>query len=155
MQMISTQPQGYLEAEVGDWKDYRTFRILAIDGGLFTFADFYYNKHKDKPLIVITNPRSVLHQMEHIEPFWRTARSTHIRALVFSHKPLAHVKAYISTDPKPNENEELESFEMTHVKGPLWVAKWDPSLYKKGLYYVKVVAMVCHSSRNCFFFHLV
>lgn len=147
--MISTQPNGYLEAELSDWKDIRTFRILAIDGGLFTFQDYYFHKHKEKPLIVITNPRSVLHQMEHIEPYWRTSRSTHLRALVFSHTPLIYVRAFITKEVRLGPKDPLESFELAHVEGPLWVAKWDPSKYQHGLFYITVVAMVILDSDQC------
>mgnify|MGYP005803386417 CR=1 FL=1 len=140
--MYSTQPQGYLEAELGDWKANRMFRIGVVDGGLFTFSDFFYRPHhEDKPLIVISNPRSVLYQMELTEPFWRSAQSTHIRAVVFSKQPLTHVNACITSQPK-NSHDCLESFELKHVKGPLWVAPWSAKKYQKGLYYITITASV-------------
>lgn len=140
--MFSTQPQGYLEAEIGDWRVNRFFRIAAIDGGLFTYEDFNYFTDNNIPLIVITNPRKVLHQMEHLEPYWRTARSTHIRALVFSNKTLTSVKAYISDQSAYSLSKEVEELDMRHVQGPLWVVEWDPQKYAKGLHYITVIAHV-------------
>ncbi|KAH9394484.1 Transmembrane protein 62 [Tyrophagus putrescentiae] len=143
--MYSTQPEGFLEAELGDWKANRMFRIGVVDGGLFTFSDFNYNRlNYDYPLIVISNPRSILYQMEMSEPFWRSSRSSHIRALVFSKRPLVHVNACI-TNQKPKANGHcLESFELKHVKGPLWVAPWTATKYQKGLFYITVSASNDH-----------
>lgn len=140
--MYSTQRQGYLEAELGDWKANRMFRIGVVDGGLFTFSDFIYNRmNDDYPLIVISNPRSVLYQMEMSEPYWRSSRSSHIRALIFSKRPLVHVNACITSHSKSNEN-CLESFELKHIKGPLWAAPWTATKYQKGLFYITVSASV-------------
>ncbi|KAH9426895.1 Transmembrane protein 62 [Dermatophagoides pteronyssinus] len=146
--MITTQQQGYLEAETGDWKDYRIFRIVAIDHGLFTFANYYYRPHQQQPLIVITNPRSILHQMEHLEPFWRTANSTHIRTLIFSHRPIINVKAYITKQQKFNPNEFVEKFELKHVHGYLWVSPWSPKKYASGLYFITVITSDDHYSNQ-------
>lgn len=164
--MISTQSQGYLEAELGDWKDNRRYRIGAIDGDLFTFVDFDYKRHySDVPLIVITNPRSVLHQMELFEPFWRVYQSTHIRVLIFSSSKILHTNICISKMvPKSNGNNHdcLDTMELTHVHGPLWVASWSPIKYQKGLFYITVTAtvsiviiyanylLICKLGKNCF-----
>lgn len=141
-QMISTQPDGYLEAEVADWKDSRIFRIAAVDHGMFTFEDFSYKRDREGPWVVVTNPRKVIYQMEHIEPYWRTAQSTHIRALVFSKNTITNVKVYITSDPKVNEKTTLYTSEMKHADGQLWVAPWNASHYTKGIYYVTVEATV-------------
>lgn len=140
--MISTQPAGYLEAEVADWKDSRTFRIAAVDHGMFTFEDFSYKRDREGPWIVITNPRKVIYQMEHLEPFWRTAQSTHIRALVFSKHTLTSVKVYITSSPKVNEETTLYKSDMTHIDEQLWVAPWNVSHFARGIYYVTVEASV-------------
>lgn len=142
--MISTQPQGFLEAEIADWKDNRVFRIAAVDHGLFTFSDYYYHLHRELPLIVITNPRSVLHQMEHLEPYWRTASSTHLRVLVFTKRTSLEVKAFISSEARFDHSNVIESFELEHIEGPLWSARWTPAKYEKGLYYITVIATVLY-----------
>lgn len=146
--MITTQQQGYLEAETGDWKDYRIFRIVAIDHGLFTFSNYYYRPHHQQPLIVITNPRSILHQMEHLEPFWRTANSTHIRALIFSHRQIIDAKAYITKQQKFNRDEVLETFELKQIRDSLWVSPWSPNKYSKGLYFITVITSDDHYSNQ-------
>ncbi|UXI16738.1 retinol dehydrogenase 11-like [Sarcoptes scabiei] len=139
--MISTQPQGFLEAETGDWKDYRAFRIAAIDHGLFTFANYRYRSHHDLPLIVITNPRSILHQMEHLEPFWRTASSTHIRALIFSKETIIEAKAFITKEPKFNHQKIIEEFYLrNNSRQYLWTSKWSSRNYSNGLFYLTVIA---------------
>lgn len=142
--MISTQPDGYLEAEVADWKDNRIFRIAAIDHGLFTFEDFSYKMDHEGPLVVITNPRKVIYQMEHLEPYWRTAQSTHIRALVFAKTSLASVKVFITREAKVNDKTIVFSSEMTQVDAnhSLWVVPWNASDYSTGIYYVTVEASV-------------
>lgn len=147
--MISTQQQGFLEAETGDWKDYRTFRIAAIDHGLFTFVNYFYRPHQSElPLILITNPRSILHQMEHLEPFWRTARSTHIRVLIFSKHPIIEARGFISDQQKSSPSAILESFTLKKLDDSLWVAEWNAKKYSAGLYYLTVIASDEHSSNQ-------
>lgn len=140
--MISTQPNGILEAETGDWKDSRIFRIAAIDHNLFTFQNYFYRLHKDLPLIVITNPRNIMHQMEHLEPFWRTSTSSHIRTLIFSKRPIVEARAFISTQSKFSRNNFIESFELKNITEVLWTSEWSPEKYRTGLYYLTVIASV-------------
>ena len=36
----------YLEAELGDWKDYRVYRIIIVDNGIATFKDFTFESEQ-------------------------------------------------------------------------------------------------------------
>ena len=37
----------YLESELGDWKDYRRYRIFVVDNGVFSFKDFTFTSQTD------------------------------------------------------------------------------------------------------------
>ena len=126
--MYSSQPQGYLELEVADWKDLRTIRLLAIDHGLFTFIDFKFNQW---PVILVTNPKNALYSMPSLEPLHRIANSTHIRALVFSNHSITGVEVRIDGE---------HWLEMRHVSGPLYVREWNPKQYGSGLHSIEVTA---------------
>ena len=47
----------FFELEVGDWRDYRYYRHVAIDHDLIAFADQSFGS---KPVVLVTNPK-VLH----------------------------------------------------------------------------------------------
>lgn len=80
-EMYSNHKEGSMELEVGDFKDNRLFRVLAIDHGLFSFVDVKLHEY---PIILITNPKSSKFYMPGYEPIHRVADSTHIRVLVYS-----------------------------------------------------------------------
>merc|ERR1719189_127224 len=79
--MYSTQPEGFLELELGDWKDNRIFRLMAIDQGQLTFMDLRHDEDRTS-LAILTNPMD----MKFVQPqdFSLIKSSTHIRALVFT-----------------------------------------------------------------------
>ncbi|CAG2162684.1 unnamed protein product [Oppiella nova] len=135
--MYSTQPTGYLELELSDWKDLRTIRLGAIDHGLFTFIDF---KFHEWPVILVTNPKNSLYSMPNIEPWHRIANSTHIRALVFSKSKVSSVEVRIDDSDK--------WLEMTHISGPLYVHKWQPNEYEEGLHWIEVTAIDVDDNRR-------
>ncbi|CAN7993487.1 unnamed protein product, partial [Ixodes pacificus] len=121
------QPTGALELELADWKHGRTYRLAAVDHGLFSFVDVTY---KQWPIILVTNPKSALLSMPSIEPLGRMARSTHVRVLVFSPEPVA--QARFSVDGKGWAS-------LRHVNGsPLWVAPWAPQRFTNGLHELHV-----------------
>ncbi len=129
-QMYSTQPNGYLEIELADWKDLRKLRIAAVDHGLFTFTDFSLDEW---PVILITNPKASLYSMPHLEPLHRIEKSTHIRVLVFSKSNITSVEFKI------DDNKWIT---MRHISGPLFVHEWNPNNYSTGLHWIQVSASV-------------
>ena len=52
--MYTLQNENFLELELGDWKMNRTYRVAAIDHGLFSFVDAYHNEW---PVVLVTNPK--------------------------------------------------------------------------------------------------
>jgi hypothetical protein len=128
--MYSSQPTGYLEIELSDWKDLRSLRLAAIDHNLFSFIDFKFNEW---PIILITNPQNSLYSMPKLEPLHRIANSTHIRVLVFSKTTISSVEFRIDGN---------DWTEMRHISGPLYVYEWNPNDYNSGLHLIEVMANV-------------
>nr|CAD7416482.1 unnamed protein product [Timema poppensis] len=124
--MYTLQQAGFLELELGDWKDNRLYRVAAVDHGLFSFIDVH---HRDWPVILITNPKHTLYKMPTREPLNRMRNSTHIRMLIFS---LSHI---VDVQVKVDEEGWRPC---TEVKGPLYVAMWEPNKYAQGLHYIHV-----------------
>lgn len=124
--MYTKQRKGFLELELGDWKDNRMFRLAAIDHGIFSFVD---QKHSTWPLVLVTNPKHARYAMAGREPLQLIAESTHIRILAFSDVEIETVK--ISFDK--------ESWLKCRVAGgPLYVCQWLPHLFRVGLHYMYV-----------------
>ncbi|XP_032636103.2 transmembrane protein 62 isoform X2 [Chelonoidis abingdonii] len=85
----SRHPQGTLELELGDWMENRKYRILAFDHDLLSFADLNF---EEWPVVLITNPKSLLYSSSTHEPLVKILHSTHIRILVFSPSFITSVK---------------------------------------------------------------
>lgn len=131
-EMYTRQKRGYLELELGDWKDNRMFRLMAIDHGLFSFTD---QKHNSWPVILVTNPKHARYTMPTREPLQLIPESTHVRILVFSDVDVIEVKLSFDKDNWKICNRK---------EGPLYVCEWHPHLYKTGLHtmFVKAVDSV-------------
>ncbi|XP_063221359.1 transmembrane protein 62-like isoform X2 [Bacillus rossius redtenbacheri] len=131
--MYTLQKAGFLELELGDWKDNRLYRVAAIDHGIFSFIDV---KHRDWPVILVTNPKHSLFRMPLREPLQKIALSTHVRVLVFSLSPIKRVQVRVEAeDWRP----------CTHVEGPLYVAEWQSGLYARGVHHLEVYAVDDHN----------
>lgn len=60
-QMYTLQSEwGFLELELGDWKANRTYRLAAIDHGMFTFVDVQQGQW---PVVLVTNPKNALYHL--------------------------------------------------------------------------------------------
>lgn len=127
-QMYTKHKKGYLELELGDWKDNRMFRLAAIDHGIFSFID---QKHNTWPIILVTNPKHAQFILPGREPLQLIQDSTHIRILAFSDVKIESVK--ISFD-------KISWMKCKKKDGPLYVCHWLPHLFKTGLHNVYVVA---------------
>ncbi|XP_038214829.1 transmembrane protein 62-like [Zerene cesonia] len=127
--MYTKHKKGYLELELGDWKDNRMYRLAAIDHGMFSFVD---QKHNSWPVVLVTNPKHAKYTMPGREPLHLIPDSTHIRILAFSDVNMEYVK--ISFD-------KISWLECKLVKGPLYACDWLPHLFLTGLHnlYVKAV----------------
>lgn len=125
--MYTLQQAGFLELELGDWKDNRLYRVLAVDHGMISFVDV---KHGDWPVTLVTNPKHALFVMPAREPVDRVLQSTHIRVLGFSLSPIESIAVKVDDGSWQN---------CTHVQGPLYVHPWDPNLYAVGIHHIHVI----------------
>ncbi|CAG2068678.1 unnamed protein product, partial [Timema podura] len=115
---------------------YDRYRVAAVDHGLFSFIDVH---HRDWPVILITNPKHTLYKMPTREPLDRMRKSTHIRMLIFSLSHIVDVKVKVDEEGwRP----------CTEVKGPLYVAMWEPNKYSQGLHYIHVL-IISVKSDSC------
>ncbi|XP_030307930.1 transmembrane protein 62 isoform X2 [Calypte anna] len=119
---------GTLELELGDWKHNRRYRILAFDHDLLSFADLTFNEW---PVVLITNPKSLLYSSAAHEPLVRILYSTHIRILAFSPSGITSVEVYI-------DGVHLGSAHQ--ASGPLYVLRWSPQNYSEGFHHINVTA---------------
>lgn len=124
--MYTKHKKGYLELELGDWKDNRMYRLAAIDHGHFSFVD---NKHNHWPIVLVTNPKHARYTIPGREPLHLIPSSTRIRILAFSDVKVETVK--ISFDKQ-------SWMTCRHTEGPLYVCKWLPHLFKTGIHYLHV-----------------
>ncbi|KAK3092914.1 hypothetical protein FSP39_008820 [Pinctada imbricata] len=123
--MYTLHKTGLLELELGDWKDNRKFRVLAIDHDTLSFTDTILGEW---PAVIITNPVNA-QLASPVDSPDKIKQSTHIRILVFS--PFEILKVWVSIDG-------LDLGAPYHVQGPLYVLPWDPSKYATGIHEIKV-----------------
>ncbi|XP_054263073.1 transmembrane protein 62-like [Macrosteles quadrilineatus] len=121
--MYTRQQAGFLELELGDWKNSRVYRLAAIDHGTFSFVDVH---HHDWPLVLVTNPK---HALFHIPGRESQQLVNQIRILAFSTAEITEVRVKI---------DDSAWWKCSHVKGPLYVTPWDPELYYHGLHHIYV-----------------
>lgn len=98
--MYTLQPQGFLELELGDWRDGRYYRVVAVDNDLVSFVDVQLSSQatsfiSDWPVFVVTNPKDSNFLLPHKEPASRIGHSTHIRVLAWSNSPITQVSIRI------------------------------------------------------------
>ncbi|CAH4029319.1 unnamed protein product [Pieris brassicae] len=127
--MYTKHKKGYLELELGDWKDNRMYRLAAIDHGMFSFVD---QRHNTWPVILVTNPKHAKYAIPGREPLSLIPDSTHIRILAFSDVKMESVK--ISFD-------KLSWLNCKSKDTPLYVCEWLPHLFVTGIHnlYVRAV----------------
>ncbi|XP_037092202.1 transmembrane protein 62-like [Pollicipes pollicipes] len=127
--MYTRQRVGTLELELGDWKDNRRYRLLAIDRGLLSFTDV--DSGDQWPLVLVTSPKRAQLTMARNEPLWMMRESPHIRVLAFS------VHAVSSVRVQPSDGDAWVP--CTRAKGPLFTCDWQPAKYAHGLHTMQVL----------------
>ncbi|EFA02740.2 Transmembrane protein 62-like Protein [Tribolium castaneum] len=130
--MYTLQKSGFLELELGDWKDNRVFRLLAIDHGMLSFVDV---AHGEWPVGLITNPKHAQFINSAKENLDNIRKSTHIRVLAFSLGEITSVKIRI------NDGKWMDLY---RVEGPLYVLKWNPKKYLSGLHTMELLIKDSH-----------
>lgn len=125
--MYTLQNEGFLELELGDWKMNRSYRLAAIDHGLFSFVDV---QHGEWPIVLVTNPKHALYHLPSKEHPRLQRASTHIRLLAFSPAPIVECSIRINA-------QDWQA--CTSVNGNLFVARWQPDRdYADGLHRLEV-----------------
>ncbi|XP_045057436.1 transmembrane protein 62 isoform X1 [Desmodus rotundus] len=119
--------QGTLELEVGDWKNNRRYRVFAFDHDLFSFADVIFGEW---PVVLITNPKSLLYSCPKHEPLERLLHSTHIRILAFSLSSITSVTVKI---------DGVHLGQAIHSSGPIFTLKWNPRNYSDSTHNIEVI----------------
>ncbi|XP_054987902.1 transmembrane protein 62 isoform X3 [Sorex araneus] len=119
--------EGTMELELGDWKNNRRYRIFAFDHDLFSFADLTFGEW---PVVLITNPKSLLYSCAKHEPLERLLHSTHIRILAFSLSSIASVTVKI---------DGVLLGQAIHLSGPIFILKWNPENYSHGSHNIEVI----------------
>ncbi|OWF41194.1 Transmembrane protein 62 [Mizuhopecten yessoensis] len=117
---------GMLELELGDWKDNRLYRVLAIDHDMISFTD---ERLGHWPVILVTNPKHAMYMSDE-EALDKPANSTHIRILVFSPDEITKADVYI---------DNMYVGPAHHVQGPLFVSPWQPHKYNNGVHNLGIV----------------
>lgn len=134
--MYALQDTNFFELELADWKDNRMFRVAAFDHGLFSFIDI---KHKDWPIILVTNPKDSMLNIEKKEDPSLQVKSTHIRILLFDPEEIISCKVQIDD----------EQFKDCHnITKNLYVREWQPDRYKKGQHRINVVVTTADGRRK-------
>ena len=122
---------GTPELELGDWKENRMWRLLAVDNGLLTFTD---QRHGEMhwPVVLVTNPKPASMIAPAVELLDKILASNLIRVLVFSVSQITEVKVAIDNG---------DWTVMTEDKGQtgLYTAPWDPQDYSGAAHNLKVV----------------
>ncbi|KAM3229658.1 hypothetical protein ACQJBY_060467 [Aegilops geniculata] len=120
----------FWEWELGDWKESRLMRILAIDGGAVSFIDHMLNQ-PFQTSILITYPTDS-RNMNILESKKGPPRND-INVLVFSEEPILNVSARVFDSH--NEFKIVEEMPLLPVASsssqkPLFHAKWNAKNYK-------------------------
>ncbi|WOK93406.1 metallophosphoesterase [Canna indica] len=131
---VPKKVRSFWEWELGDWKDSRVIRILAIDRGVVSFLDMELIRknevEEDFPTtILITYPvdSTSMNSIEHITKPFRND----INALVFSTQPIVNVTAKVFDsfkDYKIVEEVPLQPVGSAADK-PLFHGKWNAESY--------------------------
>ncbi|CAH8523399.1 unnamed protein product [Heterobilharzia americana] len=132
--MYVSQPQGYWEWELGDWRENRYYRIVAVDHDLVSFVDVVKSTKNsgvtEWPIILITNPKNSQFLLPNKEPVDRIKSSTHIRILVWSKWPIQSVSVKINDIfqgyAQPATLVDDDTITPT-TQSPLYILSWNPS----------------------------
>ena len=120
---------GTPELELGDWKENRRFRLMAVDNGLLSFVDVDHGKW---PVVLVTNPKNAEFLSPKVEPIENILQSKSIRILAYSPVGVKSVSVKIN-------NEDWKTCQ--HTSGNLYTIGWSPEVYesKVNVLRVKVV----------------
>ncbi len=128
-ELYARHPTGLLEAELGDFKDNRRFRLAALDHGLLSFKDVTLH---DWPVVLVTNPKPA-RLATLADKWWRIRKSTHMRVLVMHPGGCQGCAVTAAVDASSSL-----SLTRSAAAGSLWTGPWDPSKLGPGLHTLAV-----------------
>ncbi|CAD6202987.1 unnamed protein product [Miscanthus lutarioriparius] len=137
----------FWEWELGDWKDSRLMRILAIDGGAVSFID-HTLKQALQTSILITYPTDS-RSMNMLDSEKWSMRND-INVLIFSDQVIRNVSARVfdsHSEFKIVEEIPLQLVASTSVHRPLFHAKWNAENYRSSSatrYWLQVFVLDSH-----------
>lgn len=147
-----TERSRFWEWELGDWKESRLMRIVAVDRGDVTFLDIKVNPGLEDDYfpttILITYPVDS-RSMSQMREDGRVVRND-INALVFSLYPILNVTAKVydsSRGFRPVEEVPLQHATDSLSSQPLFSAKWNAENYKSpsaDRYFIQVSVVDSH-----------
>ncbi|KAL6907531.1 hypothetical protein ACP4OV_002570 [Aristida adscensionis] len=150
---ITTEDQmsSFWEWELGDWKDSRLMRILAIDGGAVSFVDHTLDQALQTSILVTypTDSRS----MNMLESKKWSLRND-INVLVFSNQVIRNVSARVfdsHNDFKIVEEIPLQPVASSSAHKPLFHAKWNAENYRSPSptrYWLQVFVLHSHGTKT-------
>ena len=117
---------GTPELELGDWKENRRFRLMAVDNGMLSFVDVTHGKW---PVVLVTNPKNsefLSPQVEHIE---NILQSKSIRILAYSPVGIKSVSIKIN-------KEDWKTCQ--HSSGNFYTIDWSPEDYESKVNILRV-----------------
>lgn len=157
-QMYARQKGKVLELELGDLKKHGMYRLVVVDNDLVSFRDLevypgdavrlplietaVYNNRP--PIVMVTNPIGILLynlDMRYTvsnQPFHLLKSSTHLRVFIWSKAVITAITATIDGQLVAEKFEyagigkawsDIRNLHENQSYLPLWIAKWDPSLY--------------------------
>ncbi|OAF68377.1 RuvB-like helicase 1 [Intoshia linei] len=138
--MFARHSKGNLELELSDWKQYRRYRIVAIDNDLISIFDGRHGY--DNMILMILNPKNAQHIISSYEPIGRIRKSSHIRSvfivtfyirariLLYYNKAKIHIKIFIDEEYIGNAQQNKEN-------DKLYTLKWNPLKYSKGFHKIR------------------
>ncbi|KAG0551843.1 hypothetical protein BDA96_01G458300 [Sorghum bicolor] len=137
----------FWEWELGDWKDSRLMRILAIDGGAVSFIDHTLKQALETSILVTypTDSRSM-----NILDSEKWSMRNDINVLIFSHQVIRNVSARVfdsHSEFKIVEEIPLQLVASTVTHRPLYHAKWNAENYRSSSatrYWLQVFVLDSH-----------
>ena len=131
-EMYTRYFSGLLEVELGDWKENRKFRVLALDQGQISLVDSSFLPQGPNVIILVTNPKAAHLQIPN-ENWNRTLRSETIRILVFSDIAIESVEVLLP-DFHIFEKAKYKILPNIPFQSPLYTLNWNPEKYSSGVH---------------------
>ena len=123
---LSSTFSGTLELELGDWKENRRYRLLAVDNGILSFVDV---DHGNWPVVLITNPKNSNFLAPKVEKVENILASPFVRILAFSPSGISSVRVKLN-----NEDWKLCQNQSENI----FISHWEPEQYSGATNVIRV-----------------